>query len=272
MANFWFRFYSEVLEDPKVQRLSAENFRHWVNILCLVSRQNTPALPSIEDLSFSLRITEKAAQRVVDELVCAHLLDHTEQGIEPHNWRKRQYKSDGSTERVKRFRAKNETFHETEVKRSSNVTLAVSETGPELDTELDTDTDTDTEKNTKSAGKPRHIVKPPDVESQVWEDFKTLRKSKRSTLTETALLGIEKQARQAGLSLNDALKMCCERGWQGFKAEWVDTRNELEKRTDEILGIDRRQTPYGHNSDPTGMAEREDRPQRSGRGMVRFGE
>lgn len=270
MANYWFRMYSEVLEDPKVQRLSAENFRYWVNILCVVSRQDAPALPPIEDLAFMLRLSEKAASKVVDELVSANLLDRTAQGLEPHNWRKRQYKSDVSTERVKRYRAKNETFHEADAKRFRNGNGDVSETPPELDTELELDTES--EKNTKSAGKPRHIVKPPEVESQVWEDFKTLRKAKRATLTETALLGIERQARMAGLSLNDALKMCCERGWQGFKAEWVDTRNALEKQTDEILGIDRRQTPYGHNSDPSGMAESEYRSQRSGRGLVRFGE
>lgn len=62
---------------------------------------------------------------------------------------------------------------------------------------------------------------PPDgVSLQTWEDFKSLRKAKRSLLTETALNGIRREAEKAGVSLQTALETCCERGWQGFKAEW----------------------------------------------------
>ena len=33
--------------------------------------------------------------------------------------------------------------------------------------------------------------------------------------------GIRTQAEAAGLTLEAALRMCCERGWAGFKAEWL---------------------------------------------------
>jgi hypothetical protein len=62
---------------------------------------------------------EKVAQ-VLTQLHGAGLLDKTETGFTPHNWKGRQYKSDVSTERVKRFR---------ETKR--NVSSTVSETPPE---------------------------------------------------------------------------------------------------------------------------------------------
>jgi hypothetical protein len=35
------------------------------------------------------------------------------------------------------------------------------------------------------------------------------------------LHGIEREATKAGMALCDALAMCCERGWQGFNAEWI---------------------------------------------------
>lgn len=64
--------------------------------------------------------------------------------------------------------------------------------------------------------------KPLDVEAQVWADFQRLREKKRAPLTETALKGIAREAAKVpGLTLNDALALCCERGWQGLKAEWV---------------------------------------------------
>ena len=66
------------------------------------------------------------------------------------------------------------------------------------------------------------LVIPNDVDQQVWQDFTAIRKAKRSPLTSTALNGIRKQADKAGISLEAALRLCCERGWQGFKAEWMD--------------------------------------------------
>ena len=69
-------------------------------------------------------------------------------------------------------------------------------------------------------GKPA-VLKPEGVSESVWSDFLVIRKAKRAPLTATALEGIEREASKAGMSLQQALQMCCARGWQGFKAEWV---------------------------------------------------
>lgn len=70
--------------------------------------------------------------------------------------------------------------------------------------------------------KKTYLSTPPDgVSLQTWEDFKTLRKAKRATVTETAISGIRREAEKAGVTLQTALETCCERGWQGFKAEWL---------------------------------------------------
>jgi uncharacterized protein YdaU (DUF1376 family) len=63
----------------------------------------------------------------------------------------------------------------------------------------------------------------PGVDAQVVSDFKALRAKKRATVTVTAMQEIAKQAELAGMSLGDALRVCCSRGWSGFKAEWVAT-------------------------------------------------
>lgn len=64
--------------------------------------------------------------------------------------------------------------------------------------------------------------KPEGVSDAVWSDFQRLRRERRAPLSETALAGIESQATIAGWTLERALRECCERGWQGFKAEWVN--------------------------------------------------
>lgn len=62
---------------------------------------------------------------------------------------------------------------------------------------------------------------PDGVAVKVWQDFLKIRKAKRAPMTETALQGIRTEADRAGYTLEKALQTCCERGWQGFDADWV---------------------------------------------------
>ena len=116
--------YAEVLNDPKAQKLSDSAFRGWVNLLCLASNYDGILEQPLENVAFSLRKSLPKTKELFRILVAAELLDELENGWKPHNWDTRQYKSDVSTERVKRFRKRRE---------------AVSETPP--------DTDSDTEQN-----------------------------------------------------------------------------------------------------------------------------
>jgi uncharacterized protein YdaU (DUF1376 family) len=68
---------------------------------------------------------------------------------------------------------------------------------------------------------PNKLHTPDGVLQSVWDDFVQQRKAKKAAITETALKGIEREARKANISLNDALQEICARGWTGFKAEWV---------------------------------------------------
>lgn len=66
----------------------------------------------------------------------------------------------------------------------------------------------------------------PGVDPQVVADFKALRKQKRAAITMTAMQAIKRESENAGLSLEDALRVCCARGWQGFKAEWLEPKSQ----------------------------------------------
>jgi len=75
--------------------------------------------------------------------------------------------------------------------------------------------------------KPNNTVAPPNgVTDSVWQDWLSLRKAKRAAVTQTAIDGIEREARKAGVSLQTALETCCARGWTGFKAEWLKDKGE----------------------------------------------
>jgi hypothetical protein len=113
--------YDEILDDPKVQLLSPELFRTWVNLLALACR-NDGVLPPVGTVSFALRISTHDAQSRIDDLILAGLIDiRPDSRLQPHNWPNRQFTSDSSTERVRKFRAK----------RSGNVSSDVSATAPD---------------------------------------------------------------------------------------------------------------------------------------------
>lgn len=58
------------------------------------------------------------------------------------------------------------------------------------------------------------------VDKQIAEEYLQVRKAKRATNTLTAFKGLEREAKKANISLNDAIRICVERSWQGFKADW----------------------------------------------------
>jgi uncharacterized protein YdaU (DUF1376 family) len=57
--------------------------------------------------------------------------------------------------------------------------------------------------------KQKKLPTPNGVLQSVWEDFVEQRKNKKALITETALKGIDREARKAGISLNDALQEIC---------------------------------------------------------------
>ena len=72
------------------------------------------------------------------------------------------------------------------------------------------------------------IAPPFGVTESVWQDWIKLRKEKKAAVTQTAIDGIEREAKKAGVSLQLALETCCARGWTGFKADWLKEKAEAK--------------------------------------------
>lgn len=51
-------------------------------------------------------------------------------------------------------------------------------------------------------------------------DWLRVRKTQRASLTETAWEGMVREARKAGITIEQAIAVCAERGWRGFRADW----------------------------------------------------
>jgi hypothetical protein len=145
MTMKWFRFYNEVLDDPKVQKLHPALFKHWVNLLCLASElDDAGELPDEGAIAFRLRVKPCEVRKILSQLEAAGLLDEVaprSSGVDAasmprrfcsHNWTQRQRASDSSSTRVAKHRAAKE----------ENVTLQ--ETLPKRTVDTDTERDSAT--------------------------------------------------------------------------------------------------------------------------------
>lgn len=142
MSARWFRFYADAMRHPKVAKLPDQTFRLWVELLC-VAAENDGRIPAPDDLKHMLKRRLDHLLRGLQDLIKASLIDPLGDGYRPHGWDKRQYKSDVSTDRVRKHRTKGN----------------VSETAP--DTEAETELPI-----------PNGIGAAPDADKLFWENAK----------------------------------------------------------------------------------------------------
>jgi hypothetical protein len=110
-AHEWFRFYRNAATKAKVRQLPPALFKHWVLLLCLTDDDGW--LIDINDASELMRVSISRLQLILSQLVARRLFDKTRQGWRAHNWDKRQYKSDHSSNRVRAFRKRTSNVSET---------------------------------------------------------------------------------------------------------------------------------------------------------------
>lgn len=80
----------------------------------------------------------------------------------------------------------------------------------------------------EGGGDPRKRAAQPAIEGipeDLLADYMVVRTAKKAgKLTDTAVAGLRREADKAGISLEAAIRACCEFGWQGFNAGWYAER------------------------------------------------
>lgn len=221
MSNPWFRFYSDFIFDEKIEFIAFEDQRHYVFVLCMKNMglldKEYPQPDMLERVvAKRLGLYGEAFTAAKKRLMDVGLIDFD---WNPIGWDKRQFISDAdptNAERQRRYRERKKAGSDSNAPRNVTVTP--------LDTEADTETETE-KKKTKSTA----VDQPDGVSDFVWADFKKLRTAKKAPITKTALDGIAREAAKAGVTLEKALQTCCERGWTGFKADWVAEQPQVQR-------------------------------------------
>ena len=143
----WIKLYDEILDDPKMGRLSDGAYRFCINLFLMAGRQELRdgSLPNFEDLAWHLRLSDEKLDSYWQELERAEIVSIIDGKPFVNCFEKRQSATTGA-ERMKQYRArkKKQEFQE----KPSNETPKVTEESPDSDepvTERNTDIDKDKE-------------------------------------------------------------------------------------------------------------------------------
>ena len=132
MSMQWFRLYHRIVDDEKLRLLAFEDRWHFVALCCL---KGDGLLDEPDDslrqrkIAVKLGVQVRELEEIGRRLQEVGLIDES---LSPVAWDELQYRSDNSSERVKKYREKQKRNAS---KRVSNVSVTVQ----------DTDTDTDIE-------------------------------------------------------------------------------------------------------------------------------
>ena len=111
----WLRLYTDLIDDRKQAQLSDKTFRIFILLLCFAKEidSNGSINQKISEVSWRLRVKEKHLLTALGQLQKHDIVAYDENGLSFINWNKRQFQSDNINDRVRRYRAKEETLRET---------------------------------------------------------------------------------------------------------------------------------------------------------------
>lgn len=82
--------------------------------------------------------------------------------------------------------------------------------------------DATTEKRQSRVEKEKETDTPDGVSPSIFKDYLKVRKAKNSPWTKTAQEGLQRQADKAKMSLEEVMRICCEKNWVGFNLQWLE--------------------------------------------------
>ncbi|RBO91053.1 hypothetical protein [Pseudochrobactrum asaccharolyticum] len=224
MSNLqWFRLYHRVIDDEKIRLLAFEDRWHFVALMCLKADgllDDEESSLKQRKIAVKLGVQARELDEIKRRLFEVGLVD---ENMSPMAWDELQYRSDSSTDRVRKYREKTKrNRNET----SCNVTV----------TPQDTDTDTDITSSLRSEVKARA----PEKASAQSELMKVLdqdhakavidhRKALKKPLTPHAAKLLAAQFFKCP-DPNAAADAMIENCWQGFKPEWLQNRQQAAQQ------------------------------------------
>jgi len=135
----WFRVYNDIARDRKLRRHKPHVRWAWISVLCIASEspqrgnlllsEDIPA--TIEDIADEAALSVTEMEEAISIFVKQGMIENVGDVWKVINWNRRQFDRDNSSERVKRFRNKQEKHSVTVTETPCNGYESVSVTPPE---------------------------------------------------------------------------------------------------------------------------------------------
>ena len=235
----WFRWWHGSANDPKLRLIAHECNMPvacvtgvWAYILeCASSNHTRGQIDNFdyEVAAFHLGVDVETPCNAMKRRGMLHETDETLVVCNWAKWQPKREREDNSSERVRKHR---------ELKKQSLTECNTDETPCNaIETKVTPREDKRREDKNINTFVPKAALLSIGVTESVAVDWLQIRKAKKSAVTETAIKGLVRECELAGISVNDALVMCCERGWSGFKSEWILNQAKTKTHNPAVLSI-----------------------------------
>lgn len=202
LANSWFRLYAEIRRDPKVRTMPESHQIRLIWLYTLRCDGPTEKL-SRDELLYGLDCDETFLEALHETFLAKGFID---QDWSIPNWSKRQYVSDSSTDRVRKFR-------ENRALKQDETLLKRRETQNVTDQNRTEQNRYRTERTVPSA-----FLLPDWIDKEAWAGFEEMRKKIKAPLTDRARAGIIKELQRLGGSSAEILDQSTQKCWRGVFA------------------------------------------------------
>ena len=204
----WLRLYTDIIDHEKIRLLAFEDRWHYVALLCLKQKGILDDVGGLKERKIAVKLGLQLAEMdsLKKRLMEGELIDNEWQ---PLGWEDRQYESDTSAERTRKYRERLKNNKRdvtvTSPSRHSDAVVTVQET----DTEKETDTET--EKRSRALGADAPIVPqaeprapriPPGEIEEIFDHWKTTLEHPNAQLS-PARRKVITNARKAGYTVDN---------------------------------------------------------------------
>jgi len=223
----WFRLYNDIVDNHKIRMLAFEDRWHFIAILACHSQELGGGDEFFErSLAIKLGVQVRELEEIQRRLMDVNLIDAN---WIPKGWDDRQFLSDNSHARVKKYREKQRLSKSvTDVKRDCNVTVTVQDT----ETETVTDTESEQKQKRRKEIEAKKIilarVAALGIDMDLWDEFlrtrKRLKASNSALGLKTLLTEIEKLVK-LGEDATELVERSNSNGWKSVFAVGGSQRN-----------------------------------------------
>ena len=223
----WFRLYNDIVDNHKIRMLAFEDRWHFIAIMACHSQELGGGDEFFErSLAIKLGVQVRELEEIQRRLMDVNLIDAN---WIPIGWDDRQFLSDNSHARVKKYREKQRLSNSvTKVKRDCNVSVTVQET----DTETETETESEQKQNKSIVNQERKIilarVAALGIDMDLWNEYLRTRKRLKASNSprglKVLLTEIEKLVK-LGEDATELVERSNSNGWKTVYAVGGSQRN-----------------------------------------------